>query len=131
MDQIEMAACGYDENDARIPDFKTALELAERMTASEGRLFLGCDAGRWCSPQFTVVAAPAVGDAVSYAFNGDSYPCGTIVSVGGGVKRRVVAQDEDGSRHVFYRRKLSAGWVREGGTWSLVHGTHDERNPSF
>ena len=131
MDRIEMAACGYDENDARITTFEQALELAERLTASEGRLFLGCDAGKWCSPRYTVHAAPAVGELVSYAFNGDYYPCGKIVSVGGGVKRRVVAREEDGTEHVFYRRKLSAQWIKQGGTWSLVSGTHDRRNPSF
>lgn len=30
---------------------------------------------------------------------------------------------------VFFRRKDTASWIMKGGTWSLVAGHIDERNP--
>ena len=71
-----------------------------------------------------------VGDAVSYAFNGDCYPDGLVVSVGTGVKQ--VVTTDTGSR---YYRKVSrhgdVSWIKEGGTWTLVKGHTRRWNPSF
>jgi hypothetical protein len=72
-----------------------------------------------------VVEVPKIGDAVSYAFNGDSYPCGYVTKVS---KDYRIITTTDGKR--FFRRRLSGAWVN-GGTWSLVPGHRYEQNPSF
>lgn len=112
-------------------DFKTftrAEEIAAQCNElNDGNTYVATDAGPWCSPQFDVITIPKVGDEVSYAFNGDYYPCGKVVSVGTGAKRVVVT--DTGAK--FYRRKLTGSWLKEGGTWSLVAGHRSERNPSF
>jgi hypothetical protein len=94
-------------------------------------VFLAADAGPGVSPRYSVFRAPSVGDECSYGFNGDAYPDGRILSIGTGPKARLVTSGENGVSHVYYRRKLSQSWVQQGGTWSLIHGRHDRRNPSF
>lgn len=81
------------------------------------------------SPRYDVVSIPRVGEPVSYAFNGDSYPCGKVTKVAASL-RRVEAREEDGSVHVFWRRDLSASWIKDG-TWSLVHGHVSSYNREF
>lgn len=88
--------------------------------------YLATDNGPHCAPQFDVVLAPAVGDLVSYSFNGDTYPDGKVSKVS--KDYRIITTDT-GSR--YYRRKLTGAWVKTGGTWSLVRGHHNERNPHF
>jgi len=99
---------------------------ANAFFAGTGRVFAAVDAGEWTSPRFDVVEVPKVGDEVSRAFNGDSYPTGTITRVSG--KDFRVITTSTGAK--FYRRRLSASWIADQ-TWYLLKGTHNERNPSF
>ena len=76
-------------------------------------------------PHCDIIRSPKVGDPVSYAFNGDSYPDGHIVGVSKSLK---VVTTSTGRK--FYRRKESGAWVNAG-TWTLVHGHVEKRNPHF
>lgn len=112
-------------NDWRSLD--AAKVVATKATAFSGKLHLAVDRGAHTSPRYDVIEAPAVGDEVSYAFNGDYYPAGKINRVSASLNR--IATD---AGHVFYRTGKDSGrWVRAGGTWSMVAGTHDRRNPEF
>lgn len=102
-------------------------KLAASATKSTGKLHIGIDNGPCISPRYDVVQAPAVGDPVSYGFNGDYYPDGNIVHITEGTLR--IIKTDTGS--TYYRRKQSGSWKKEGGTWSLVAGHIDERNPHF
>lgn len=103
--------------------------------------YIWVDKGNSISPRFDIVELPQVGDEVSYAFNGDYYPCGKITEISGfkafelGDKapvscRRIVAKEENGSTHIFWRKGQSGTWLRNK-TWALIKGIHNERNPSF
>lgn len=105
--------------------FMLAQQLADSATRLTGRLYIATDAGEHCSPRYDVIEAPAVGDKVSYAFNGDYYPCGTIKSISKSLK---LVTTTEGKK--FYRRGNSGNWLN-GGMWSLVNGHRDERNPHF
>lgn len=118
-------------NDMSRWDFKTFAD-AEHIAASanklnDGKQYIATDSGPYVSPRYDVVDVPKVGAPVSYAFNGDYYPCGKIVSVGSGAK--MIVRTDTGA--VFYRRRLTGTWIKEGGTWMLVRGHHSEKNPSF
>lgn len=118
-------------------DFKS-FAFAELVASSanalgDGETYIATDAGAHCHPRYDVVRVPKVGDPVSYAFNGDSTPCGTVYSVSGGPLYRVintVTKDGAGSQFkmTFTRKKLTGSWVRNA-TWSLIAGHHYERNP--
>jgi len=97
--------------------------IAMRLTAMTGKTYLPCDASASTSPRYSVIEAPAVGDPISYGFNGDYYPCGTIVKITKGW--RITSS----TGKVFNRRKNSCGWRMVGGTWGMVAGHVDERNP--
>ena len=100
--------------------------LAKKLTAMTGVVYLGYDNSEYSSPRYGVMEAPKVGDKVSCAFNGDYYPAGEIVKITKGWR----VTTSDGT--VFNRyKKIRAGWVQVGGTWSMVAGHIDERNPSF
>lgn len=74
-----------------------------------------------------VARLPQIGDKVSYAFNGDSYPCGTITKIWKGHKRVIT------STGMAFARVGPQAW-REGGqrgTWSLTQGHIEKRNPHF
>jgi hypothetical protein len=105
--------------------FTDALAIARSASELTGKRYIPIDAGRHTWPRYDVVLAPAVGDAVSYGFNGDAYPCGEIVSISATMK---VIKTSDGS--VFYRRRESGSWIK-GGTWSLIAGHVSKQNPSF
>lgn len=96
-------------------------------TQANAEQWIATDEGSNVSPRYDVVRLPQVGDAVSFEFNGDAYPDGFIESVGTGVKR--VVRTSTGS--TYYRRKLTGGWQKEGGTWWMVKGHVSKRNPSF
>lgn len=68
---------------------------------------------------------PAVGDPVSYSFNGDSYPDGHVTKVSKTL--RVTTS----SGKVYRRKGLTGAWIAEGGTWSLGFGHVSKRNPEF
>ena len=99
--------------------------LAQQLTVATGKLFLGLDNGRHISPRYDIYKGPAVGDVVSMGFNGDYYPCGKITTISKTMKRIVTDKGE-----VFYRKGNSGRWVNNG-TFVMVPGEHNERNPSF
>lgn len=99
--------------------------IATQLTEHTGHLFLGLDNGRNVKPRFDIFKAPKVGDVVSMGFNGDFYPCGKIVSISKTMKKIVTDNDT-----VFWRRGESARWLNSG-TFVLVAGEHNERNPHF
>lgn len=110
---------------------RKATENAQRASTSGNyQLYIAIDSGPGVSPRYDVIAAPMVGDQVSRGFNGDYYPAGRIVHVSASL-RVVTTQGEDGAqiKRKFYRRGQTGRWVQTGGTWSLVPGVHNERNP--
>lgn len=108
-----------------IANFQDAERIAAEITQLTGRMHLGTDAGDGVWPRFDVIEAPQVGDKVSYSFNGDTYPDGEIVKISN--KWQVTTS----TGNKYRRRKNSAGWLRTGGTWSMVAGHHYEQNPHF
>jgi len=119
-----------DRNDWRELGYDGVCRIAAELSAATGRLYLGTDAGPHVSPRYDVVEAPRVGDKVSRSFNGDSYPCGDVVSISAS-GRVITARESDGSLRKFYRRRQTGSWIQSGGTWSLIGGHVSERNPSF
>lgn len=109
-------------------DFKSLDEVkgyALYLTAMTGDSYVGVDRTSAVSPRYDVCRVPHVGDEVSKSFNGDSYPDGYVVKV----TKNLTVVTSTGSR---YRRfKETSGWRKEGGTWWLIQGHHDERNPHF
>jgi hypothetical protein len=110
--------------------FEQAKVVAKALTDSKekGR-FIATDSGGASLPAFDVIRLAEVGDPVSYAFNGDYYPCGHIVSVSKTLKR-ITAEDDKGRRCVFNRVRSTGCW-RMNGTWSLVSGHIKKQNPHF
>lgn len=109
-----------------VASYDEACDIAEALTKSTGKCHLGVDRGEYVWPRFDVIEFDVKpGTVVSMGFNGDYYPQGKVAKVSD--NKRVVTL-ENGLR--FYRRRLSSSWVNEG-TWSLIPGTRDERNPSF
>lgn len=104
-----------------------AERIAAEATELTGDLYVGIDNGPSVWPRYDLIKAPKVGDKVSYAFNGDYYPDGEIVSVTPGSLRQV----KTSTGHTYYRRKQTGNWKQTGGTWSLVPGHINERNPEF
>lgn len=119
---------GYDPKHENRNDWHT-MAAAEEVAAALGPKYIATDAGDHVSPRYDVVPLPQLGDPVSYAFNGDCYPCGYITRVSGAGFRRIEVQDGFAKR-IFWRRRLSGSWINEG-TWSLVAGHHSKRNPEF
>lgn len=109
-----------------LKSFADAQKEADRISKQEGVEVLPYDYGSNVWPRYGVCQPPQVGDEVSYSFNGDSYPCGVVTKVG---KNHRMITVTDGTR--FYRRKLQPRWLMTGGTWSLISGHHDDRNPEF
>jgi hypothetical protein len=108
-----------------IKSFKQAESLAKQKTEVEEKLHIPINHGDHVYPQFDVLEAPAVGDEISRGFNGDYYPCGKIARIS---KTMKVITSTDG--HKFYRRGESSSWVNNG-TWSMIKGHHDDKNPHF
>jgi hypothetical protein len=109
-------------------DWKTmqdAEDIALLLNLHNDEKYIAIDNGEWCSPRFDVLRMPQVGDDVSYGFNGDYYPCGKIKSISKTLKKITTTEGKD-----FFRRRQSGSWVMNG-TWSLIHGTINERNPHF
>lgn len=110
--------------------FEMAAQRAAELNMVAGKfVYDATDSGPNVHPQFDIIRVPAAGDKVSYSFNGDSYPDGVIVSVSSAEKNFRIVKTDTGS--TYYRRKQSGAWVKKGGTWSLIQGHVNERNPSF
>jgi len=86
------------------------------------------DQGVYSEPKTTyfVFKMPAVGDKVSYGFNGDWYPCGEIAKISKTFKKIATNTGE-----IFWRKGEGKSWMREGGTWGMTRGHYNERNPHF
>lgn len=110
-----------------ITSYEEAERLAHVANVDLNETFLPVDKGAYVSPRYDVIRAPKIGDPVSYGFNGDYYPCGTIERFGG--QNFKVIYTSDGTK--FNRRRKTATWVRQGGTFCMVRGHRDELNPSF
>lgn len=108
-------------------NMSAAITMANWATRDLGELFLAVDRGSSVHPRYDVIRAPKVGEKVSYGFNGDYYPDGVITKVGGTDCSRVYT--DTGS--VYNRRRKTGSWIKRGGTWCMVMGHIDERNPSF
>jgi hypothetical protein len=119
----EYRAGGENRNDWKT--FAKVQEVAADVTAFTKAAHIAVDNGPHHHPRFDVARLPAVGDEVSYAFNGDSYPCGKVASVS---KTHKLITTTEGQK--FYRRDTRASWVMNG-TWSLVQGHSYTQNPSF
>ncbi len=104
--------------------FEQIEKLAELATKFFGTLYVATFEPN-TSPRHDLVRVPKVGDEVSYGFNGDYYPCGKIIKV----TDKLTVVTDSGKR--FRRFKQTGGWRMEGGTWSLVQGHINERNPHF
>lgn len=112
-------------------------EAAQEVAALLGDGYIATDSGPHVSPRFDVIDLPKVGAEVSYTFNGDYYPCGTVKSISAGPDfRRIVAgPDFSGKDRVFWRRcrdgkPIGGAWVNDK-TWSLIPGHISKLNPEF
>lgn len=108
-----------------IHTYADAETYAAQATEATGELHIATDAGDHVHPRYDVIKAPVVGDMVSRGFNGDYYPAGRIEQVSKSL-RRVKTTTGD----VFFRRGRTGLWVSQG-TWSMIAGWHDRRNPEF
>ena len=106
-----------------------AQQIADSLTKFTGKQFLMTDRGDGYKDDFGFVEVPQVGDHVSKYFNGDSYYVGKVISVSKTFKK-IVAQDEQGNKVSFNRRRESGAWVSNS-MWSLIGGIHEESNPHF
>ncbi|USN15123.1 hypothetical protein LESZY_00890 [Brevundimonas phage vB_BpoS-Leszy] len=121
-----------------LQDYQVAIEAAKDATDMTKVPHWAEDRGAYVSPRYAIVRAFQIGEPVSYGYNGDSYPCGRIVSmsktapVSSGVGPRIITvQDHNGNRRKFWRHRLTGSWREAGGGFSLQHGWHNDRNPSF
>jgi hypothetical protein len=106
-------------------DHANRLAVAATIFDPKGGFYIATDAGEYVSPRYDVIAVPTVGSAVSGCFNGDSYPEGVITKISKSLRRV-----ETSTGAVFYRKRQTGCWVSNG-TWSMVSGHRNERNPSF
>lgn len=122
----------------RLETYEQAIAAAERLSEEQGAQYWAEDRGAHVSPRYAVIRAFTIGEPVSYGFNGDSYPAGRIVAMSALPKgsskaeghRIITVQNHNGNVRKFWRRRLSGSWKYDQ-TWSLQHGWHNERNPSF
>lgn len=105
-------------------DWRT-FEAAQEVAAALGPNYIATDAGQHVSPRYDVIELPKVGDKVSYAFNGDYYPCGEIASISKSLKLITTTEGRK-----FYRQRQTGCW-KYNGTWSLVQGHISKQNPEF
>lgn len=102
--------------------------IAEAASKFSGKQYLMSDRGDSVSPRYDVVEAPALGDEVSMAFNGDYYPVGKVIKIGKDYKQ-IKVEGERGPM-VFYRKGERGAWLYKQ-MWSLVPGVIDRLNPEF
>jgi hypothetical protein len=125
----------FDKIDRRAPNVETrndwkTFDAAKEVAAALGEGYIATDAGPHVSPRYDVIDIPKIGAAVSYTFNGDYYPCGTVKSVSPTLRKIVAGPDFSGNDRAFFRRGERGVWVHEK-TWSLIPGTISRINPEF
>jgi len=101
------------------------LKQLKKFAAALGEGYIATDAGEYVSPRYDVIDLPKIGAEVSYAFNGDYYPCGKIASISKSFKLITTTEGQK-----FYRRGESGCW-KYNKTWSLVPGHISKLNPEF
>ena len=106
---------------------RTQFETHAEATAELRKGEIVVDRGQYVWPQFAIITPPAVGDKVSYAFNGDYYPDGVITHVTKDTYK--VVKTDTGS--TYYRHKKGGSWIKKGGTWSMIAGHINRTNPEF
>ncbi len=106
-------------------DWQYTQQVAEQLSSDNDNHFLAIDNGASCHPRYDIIEVPKIGEAVSQSFNGDSYPAGYIKSISKSLKKITTTTGLS-----FYRKRLSGAWVNNG-TWSMISGHINERNPSF
>jgi hypothetical protein len=111
-----------DHNDWK--SFMRVEEIAAKLTELTGTAYQATDAGEYVYPRYDVQQKPQVGDEISYSFNGDTYPDGTIVRIS---KTGNVVTSSSGK--TYRRRKLTGAYTNHG--WFMVHGHISEKNPHF
>lgn len=105
--------------------FEQVKQIARLLSLNTRTTYLAVDEGPNVSPRFDIIEPPKVGDKVSYGFNGDYYPDGEIIKI----TKTWQITTSTGNRYLRYRN--TSTWLRTGGTWALVPGHRNERNPSF
>jgi hypothetical protein len=68
---------------------------------------------------------PTLNDPVSYAFNGDYYPCGVVTKISKNFKMITTSEGQ-----TFHRQGAANQWKMHK-TWSLVKGHIERQNPHF
>ena len=121
----ELAVPGLWQSSWNWKSFEEVEKLARYVTAMTGRTYVAVDHTESTSPRFTIMQLPAVGDPVSFSFNGDTYPDGHIVAM----TKKLQITTSTGSK--YRRYKNTSGWCKTGGTWWLVKGHIYEQNPHF
>lgn len=109
-------------------DLRNALDaeaVAVQASKLTGKKFMTCDSGEGVYPRFDIIESPKIGDRVSRAFNGDAYPCGTIIAITPGLR---ITTDQG---HKFNRQQKSGAWKEIGSPFYMIHGDHYEQNPHF
>lgn len=109
--------------------FKTMTEAqdrAELLTNQTGEHHVAYESN-YSINRFIAQRLPQVGDDASMGFNGDYYPCGKIVRISPTYNRITT------SNGVAFTRVGPCSWVRGGkrGTFSLIQGVINRRNPEF
>ena len=100
-------------------------DIAKQLSEKYSETFLPVDMGLHYYPRYDIIRAPKIGDKVSYAFNGDYYPCGEISRVSPTFKKVTTS-----TGRTFYRQRQTGCW-KSNGTWSMVRGHIDRLNPHF
>jgi hypothetical protein len=111
-------------NNWNIKSFEHATELAVAETLATGKQHIACDRGECCSPRYYIAPVPVVGEPVSYAFNGDYYPCGVITSISKTLKKITTSEGR-----TFYRKRNTDVWKNS--IWCMVNGHIERLNPEF
>ena len=107
-----------------MPNIEYAQMIAAGASTFTGKPYIAIDSGPDVAPRFNVIRAPAVGDDVSMAFNGDYYPVGKILKISKSLKLVTTS-----SGRKFYRCGTSGAWLN--GYFALIQGTVSRLNPEF
>ena len=102
--------------------------LEERQAADPDAKFILFNSADEDWPFYEVARLPQVGDEISYGFNGDSYPCGTIIKISKTMKKITGSEGDLFWRDQSPRRRTT--W-RKNKTWTMTRGHTFKQNPHF